>query len=127
MAGGKQSPRQKMINMMYLVLTALLALNVTKEILLAFTVIDNSLKKSTANIDLKTVKMVESLQKLSGDNVAAASALKLSNSANTITKGFVESIHSIKTDLLRYSLGATDPKQTEVDPLEAFNIRREEK
>ncbi len=46
MAGGKVSPRQKMINMMYLVLTALLALNVTKEILLAFTVIDNSLKKS---------------------------------------------------------------------------------
>ena len=33
MAGGKMSPRQKMINMMYLVLMALLALNVSKEIL----------------------------------------------------------------------------------------------
>ena len=31
MAGGNLSPRQKMINMMYLVLTALLALNVSKE------------------------------------------------------------------------------------------------
>ncbi len=31
MAGGKVSARQKMINMMYLVLTALLALNVTKD------------------------------------------------------------------------------------------------
>jgi len=30
MAGGKLSPRQKMINMMYLVLMALLALNVSK-------------------------------------------------------------------------------------------------
>ena len=127
MAGGKQSPRQKMINMMYLVLTALLALNVTKEILLAFTVIDNSLKKSTANIDLKTVKMVENLQKLSGDNVAAASALKLTNNAITITKGFVESIHTIKTDLLRYSLGATDPKQTDLNPVDAFNIEEEKK
>ena len=36
MASGKQTPRQKMINMMYLVLTALLALNVSKEILDAF-------------------------------------------------------------------------------------------
>ena len=32
MASGKLSPRQKMINMMYLVLTALLAMNVSKEI-----------------------------------------------------------------------------------------------
>lgn len=36
MGGGKASPRQKMINMMYLVLTALLALNVSKEVLDAF-------------------------------------------------------------------------------------------
>ena len=35
MAGGKLTPRQKMINMMYLVLTALLALNVSKEIMKA--------------------------------------------------------------------------------------------
>ena len=33
MASGNLSPRQKMINMMYLVLTALLALNVSKEVL----------------------------------------------------------------------------------------------
>jgi len=57
MAGGKLSARQKMINMMYLVLTALLALNVTKEILLAFTVLDNSLQKSTGNIAVKTEKI----------------------------------------------------------------------
>ncbi|MFZ4060162.1 MAG: gliding motility protein GldM [Bacteroidia bacterium] len=36
MGGGNASPRQKMINMMYLVLTALLALNVSKEVLDAF-------------------------------------------------------------------------------------------
>lgn len=33
MAGGKETPRQKMIGMMYLVLTALLALNVSKQVL----------------------------------------------------------------------------------------------
>ena len=36
MAGGNLSPRQKMINMMYLVLTALLALNVSREVMDAF-------------------------------------------------------------------------------------------
>ena len=36
MAGAKLSPRQKMINMMYLVLTALLALNVSREVMDAF-------------------------------------------------------------------------------------------
>ena len=40
MAGGKESPRQKMIGMMYLVLTAMLALNVSKSILDAFITID---------------------------------------------------------------------------------------
>ena len=36
MAGGKLSPRQKMINLMYLVFIAMLALNMSKEVLKAF-------------------------------------------------------------------------------------------
>ena len=36
-----KEPRQKMINMMYLVLTALLALNVSSEILNAFKTVNN--------------------------------------------------------------------------------------
>ena len=46
MAGGKESPRQKMIGMMYLVLTALLALNVSKDILRAFVVINEDIELS---------------------------------------------------------------------------------
>ena len=38
--GGKETPRQKMIGMMYLVLTALLALNVSKQVLDAFSKIN---------------------------------------------------------------------------------------
>ena len=51
MASGKLSPRQKMINMMYLVLTALLALNVSKEILDSFVTINNGLE--TTKLSLK--------------------------------------------------------------------------
>lgn len=50
MAGGKETPRQKMIGMMYLVLTALLALNVSKEIIAAFVTLSNKLDKSATII-----------------------------------------------------------------------------
>ncbi len=46
MASGKESPRQKMIGMMYLVLTALLALNVSREILKGFVTVDESIENS---------------------------------------------------------------------------------
>ncbi len=42
------SPRQKMINLMYVVLMALLALNVSTEVLNGFSVVDESLRRSTA-------------------------------------------------------------------------------
>jgi len=50
MAGGKETPRQKMIGMMYLVLTALLALNVSKEIINAFAKLDIKLMESNTII-----------------------------------------------------------------------------
>src|SRR6187399_2068407 len=56
MAGGKLSPRQKMINMMYLVLTALLALNVTREVINAFFTINDSLVLSKSDINRKNQK-----------------------------------------------------------------------
>ena len=49
MAHGKETPRQKMIGMMYLVLTALLALNVSKEAVEAFKRVDEGLVKTTKN------------------------------------------------------------------------------
>lgn len=49
MAGGKETPRQKMIGMMYLVLTALLALNVSKAILDAFVAIEENIQISNLN------------------------------------------------------------------------------
>jgi hypothetical protein len=47
MAGGKETPRQKMIGMMYLVLTALLALNVSKQILDAFVAIEENIQRGS--------------------------------------------------------------------------------
>ncbi len=47
MAGQQETPRQKMIGMMYLVLTALLALNISKDILDAFVIVNESLAASS--------------------------------------------------------------------------------
>lgn len=49
MSSGKESPRQKMIGMMYLVLTALLALNVSKDVLDAFVVVNKGLENTNTN------------------------------------------------------------------------------
>lgn len=57
MSGGNLSPRQKMIGMMYLVLTALLALNVSKDILDAFVLINTSLENTVVNYDEKTASL----------------------------------------------------------------------
>ena len=53
MAGAKQTPRQKMIGMMYLVLTALLALNISKEVLNGFVKVENSLLSTQVTIGEK--------------------------------------------------------------------------
>ena len=53
MAAGKQTPRQKMINMMYLVLTALLALNVSKEVLNSFFEVNTGIVRTTYNFNAK--------------------------------------------------------------------------
>jgi len=53
MAGYKETPRQKMIAMMYLVLTALLALNVSVEIIEAFVIVNKSIEGTNENLKSK--------------------------------------------------------------------------
>ena len=59
-----KEPRQKMINLMYLVLTALLALNVSSEILNAFKTVDRSLNTASSIVEQKNKEVIASLQKL---------------------------------------------------------------
>lgn len=74
MAGGKETPRQKMIGMMYMVLTALLALNVSNAVLEKFAIIDDTLVKLVAENNItNTNKMNAILNSTSQDaNVVAA-------------------------------------------------------
>lgn len=62
MAGLPRDPRQKMINVMYLVLTAILALNVSNEVINAFKVVDKSLITSNSNISASNNTLYKSLE-----------------------------------------------------------------
>ncbi len=57
-----KEPRQIMINLMYLVLTALLALNVSNEILNAFKTLSTSIDKSNKSIDAKTAEVYAAIK-----------------------------------------------------------------
>ncbi len=74
--GLPKEPRQKMINMMYLVLTALLALNVSSEILNAFKVVNVSIANSNAVITEKNDLTYKSFEeKLKDDQTKAKAAI----------------------------------------------------
>lgn len=69
-----KEPRQKMINIMYLVLTALLALNVSAEILNAFKTVDNSLIATNRTINLSTDAVMKSLEDKKSDPTSSVKA-----------------------------------------------------
>ncbi|MFD2999946.1 gliding motility protein GldM [Pontibacter toksunensis] len=68
MAGGKETPRQKMIGMMYLVLTAMLALNVSSAILLKFQFLDESLQEVNVRTKTDNAGVVSNIQAAIAEN-----------------------------------------------------------
>jgi gliding motility-associated protein GldM len=70
MAGGKQTPRQKMIGMMYLVLTALLALNVSVTVLDAFVLVDQGLQHTNKNFERNLQLIYSAFEDQKRDNPA---------------------------------------------------------
>ncbi|MBU3821242.1 gliding motility protein GldM [Flavobacteriaceae bacterium XHP0103] len=78
MAAGNLSPRQKMINLMYLIFIAMLALNMSKEVLSAFGLMNQKMTATNeateqrnnafiASLDVKASEQPEKYQKLKGD------------------------------------------------------------
>jgi gliding motility-associated protein GldM len=72
MAGGKETPRQKMIGMMYLVLTALLAMNISKDVLNAFLQINRSQMKTSEILDSKAKASLAALSAPKPEDAAKA-------------------------------------------------------
>jgi len=100
--GLPKEPRQKMINMMYLVLTAMLALNVSAEILNAFVTVNGSIKKSNDLISDKNKLTYESFaQKLKDPQTQAQAAAwaPKADEAKKLSAGLYNYIDQLKADL----------------------------
>ena len=62
------SPRQKMINLMYIVLTAMLALNVSSDVLDGFTQVEEGLTRSNDNIEQRNASILATLSAFNEQN-----------------------------------------------------------
>jgi gliding motility-associated protein GldM len=102
MSQGKLTPRQKMINMMYLVLTALLALNVTREVINAFITIDESIELSKSNIDTKNKSNYAAIdQAYSIDSVKYKDVVRRANMIRQTADDLDKFIDQTKKKLIR--------------------------
>ncbi|MGB5556025.1 MAG: gliding motility protein GldM [Flavobacteriaceae bacterium] len=68
MASGKATPRQKMINLMYLIFIAMLALNMSKEVLSAFGLMNEKLEASNAKTTENNVAFLSGLETKASEN-----------------------------------------------------------
>ena len=99
-----KEPRQKMINMMYLVLTALLALNVSSEILNAFVTVNGSIIKSNGVIADKNKLTYESFEAKLKDDQTKAQAERWApkaNNAKKISADLFSYIETLKDELTK--------------------------
>ncbi len=112
MAGGKETPRQKMIGMMYLVLTALLALNVSKTILDAFVAIEDNIQKSNGmqvdrgsefisdvSAEISTTNGKENAEKLR----KLKKVMKQMQEVDKLSASVIHEIDQVKMELLKES------------------------
>lgn len=101
MAGGNLSPRQKMINLMYLVLTALLALNVSKEILDSFIIVNEGLENTKATFKDKMDATYAQFKNLAQENEAKyGAAWKDAQQVQQLASRLVSHIDTLKGMLI---------------------------
>jgi gliding motility-associated protein GldM len=109
MAHERLSPRQKMIGMMYLILTAMLALNVSKEAVEAFKKVDKSLTTTLANYVIKNNLIYEEFNKAAAENPTKAGKYK---DAAMEIKSRADEINNFIQDLKIEIITASEGKDT---------------
>ena len=98
--GGKESPRQKMINLMYLVLTALLAMNVSKDILKAFVTVNENMERTNSNFDRNTKKVFLAFEDAAKSNPSAIPYLEKAKEAAKLINEQYEHIEKLKQKII---------------------------
>ncbi len=102
MAGGKETPRQKMIGMMYLVLTALLALNVSNAVLEKFAIIIGTMGTMITEAEHKNSQALQNLIQEAGKSQKAnvLAAKDNAQKVRDLTKSTMEYIDGLKRRMM---------------------------
>ena len=112
MAGGKQTPRQKMINLMYLVFIAMLALNMSKEVLAAFGTMNERFEDDNAKKIASNDAFLESLEIKKGEDPTKYEALyNKAEQVKTLSKEYYNYLEELKTAM---TADVDDPKDYQV-------------
>lgn len=120
MATSKDSPRQKLIGMMYLVLTSLLALNVSKDILNAFIVINQGLENNHKAYEERMQEAMSVFQKLAQKDPEKVKPFL--NKAQTI-KDKSEQLQQYIQSLKKHIIAQTDQLDMQA-PDSLFELRK---
>ncbi|UPQ79874.1 gliding motility protein GldM [Flavobacterium azooxidireducens] len=119
MAGGKLTPRQKMINLMYLVFIAMLALNMSKEVLSAFGLFNEKFEKSNIAAVQTNQQILDALkQKATDDAANFAEPKKVADKVVALTKSFYDYVGSLKAGITE---GVEVDEETGKLPYEAMD------
>jgi gliding motility-associated protein GldM len=102
MAGGKLTPRQKMINLMYLIFIAMLALNMSKEVLSAFGILNVKIVESNEITDQRNEISFAQLAQKAVDQPGQFGDKKIKvEKIRAISKEFNDYIENIKTTVTK--------------------------
>lgn len=100
MAGGKLTPRQKMINLMYLVFIAMLALNMSKEVLSAFGLMNEKFEEvNKFSTDYNTSLFGQIEKKAEDDATRYGPVLTNAKKVKPITDQFYNYLEGLKKDI----------------------------
>jgi len=109
MAGGKQTPRQRMINILYLVLLGLIALNVPESLLDSFKKIGDSLATSTSNVQNGIAANYAAFQKHIAEEPARAKPIyDKAKQASALADKLYKEVEDLKTKLVTSTGGISD-------------------
>lgn len=117
MAGGKETPRQKMIGLMYLVLTAMLALNVSKAVLKGYVSVNDSLEKTKKNITENNVLISEAFKATIAGNPKAAPYYAEAVIAQKDLEDLYKYVDDVKGNFMGGVIGLPDQNKVKGDTI----------
>jgi len=124
MGGGKETPRQKMIGMMYLVLTALLAMNTSKQVLQGYLSVSESLGASKKSLEENNKRVTSAFEGTINGNAAAKPYYDRALEAQKVLNELYKYIGDVRS----FVVAETEPKANKDTKIaDTLNLRHMEK